>query len=220
VRAFLHRLQVFLRRNFLAGLLTILPLVITIRIIGWLIDILEWGIQLLPGAINPTNLLPFYIPGLGALLTLGIIVLLGVVVSHALSQRFTNLANAILLRIPVFRGIYSAVKRLVEALLQPQKGNFRRVVLIEYPRLGMYVIGLTTGVTEGEVQERTAARLVNVFVPTTPNPTSGYYVLVPEEDIIALTMSVEEAFKLVMSGGIVTPDTPQPPAKLPHRNLP
>jgi uncharacterized membrane protein len=108
----------------------------------------------------------------------------------------------------------------VEALLQPQKGNFRRVVLIEYPRLGMYVIGLTTGVTEGEVQERTAARLVNVFVPTTPNPTSGYYVLVPEEDIIALTMSVEEAFKLVMSGGIVTPDTPQPPAKLPHRNLP
>ena len=137
------------------------------------------------------------------------IVLLGMVVSNVVTQRVTRYANRVLLRIPVFRGVYVAVKRLVEAiaLCLPQGAGFLpHVVLIEYPRKGVYAIGLVTGVTEGEVQERTAARVLNVFVPTTPNPTSGYYVLVPEDDIIPpLSMSVEEAFKLVMSGGIVTP---------------
>jgi uncharacterized membrane protein len=99
-----------------------------------------------------------------------------------------------------------AVKRLVETILMPTHPDFRRVVLVEYPRKGVYAIGLMTGITEGEVQERTASRVVNIFVPTTPNPTSGYYVLVPESEVIHLTMTVEEAFKLVMSGGIVTPE--------------
>lgn len=223
VLASLQRARHSLRRNFLAGLLAILPLVITIRILGWIIELLEWGVQWLPRPLRPDELLGFYVPGIGAILTLALIVALGFVVSHAVTDRVTAFANRLLLRIPVFRGIYGAVQRLVEALLQPQQGNFRRVVLIEYPRKGIYAVGLTTGVTEGEVQERTEARLVNVFVPTTPNPTSGYYVLVPEEDLIPLSMSVEEAFKLVMSGGIVTPpsrrpgDAPTEPAAQPAR---
>jgi len=203
--SFLTRLQHFVRRNFLAGLLAILPLVITIWIIRWMIDLLESGVRLLPVFLRPDHLLPFYVPGLGAVITLVMIVVLGMVVSNVVTQRLTRYVNRLLLRIPVFRGVYVAVKRLVEAILLPQHENFRRVVLIEYPRKGVYAIGLVTGVTEGEVQERTAARVMNVFVPTTPNPTSGYYVLVPEDDIIPLSMSVEEAFKLVMSGGIVTP---------------
>jgi uncharacterized membrane protein len=203
--SYFTRLQHFVRRNFLAGLLAVLPLVITIWIIHWLVDLLESGMQLLPAFLRPEHLLPFYIPGLGALITLVMIVVLGMVVSNVVTQRVTRYANRVLLRIPVFRGVYVAVKRLVEAILLPQHENFRRVVLLEYPRKGVYAIGLVTGVTEGEVQERTAARVMNVFVPTTPNPTSGYYVLVPEDDIIPLSMTVEEAFKLVMSGGIVTP---------------
>jgi uncharacterized membrane protein len=200
------RAQHFLRRNFVAGLLVLLPLVITFWIIRWLIEVLEGGVQLLPRFLRPDQLLPMYVPGLGALVTLAMIVAVGFFVSTVISQRLTRYVNDLLLRIPVFRGIYSAVKRLVEAILHPQRDSFRRVVLIEYPRRGMYTVALMTGVSEGEVQERTARRLLNVFVPTTPNPTSGYYVLVPESDIIPLSMTVEEAFKLVMSGGIVTPD--------------
>lgn len=205
-RSVLARTQQFLRRNFLAGLLAILPLVITIWIIRWLVDVLEGGAQLLPRFLRPDQMLPVHVPGLGALVTVGVIVAIGFVASSVLIQRLTRYANDLLLGIPVFRGIYSAVKRLVEAILHPQRDSFRRVVLIEYPRRGMYTVALMTGITEGEVQERTAERLLNVFVPTTPNPTSGYYVLVPESDIVPLSMTVEEAFKLVMSGGIVTPE--------------
>lgn len=198
--------QHFLRRNFFAGLLVVLPLVITIWIITWMVQLLEFGIRLLPEALHPDHLLPVYIPGLNAAVSLVMIVLLGFFVSSVVSQRISRYFSNLLLRIPVFRGVYSAVKRLVETILMPTHPDFRRVVLVEYPRKGIYAIGLMTGVTEGEVQERTMSRVVNIFVPTTPNPTSGYYVLVPETEVIQLRMSVEEAFKLVMSGGIVTPE--------------
>ncbi|CAG0968923.1 hypothetical protein MYXO_01184 [Myxococcaceae bacterium] len=201
-------MQQFLRRNFVAGVLSVLPLLITIWILRWLIDLLESGVRLLPPALRPENLLPFYVPGLGALVTLAAVVALGFAMTTLVSHRITRWVNGLLLRIPVFRGIYAAVKRLVEAIMLPQHQSFRRVVLIEYPRKGIYAVGLVTGVTEGEVQERTSARVVNVFVPTTPNPTSGYYVLAPESELIPLSMSVEDAFKLVMSGGIVTPEHP------------
>lgn len=204
--SFFVRAQIFLRRNFFAGLLVVLPLVITIWIIGWMVQLLELGIELLPPFLRPDHVLPVYVPGLNAAVSLAMIVLLGFLVSSVLSQRISRYFSEVLLRIPVFRGVYSAVKRLVEAILLPAHPDFNRVVLVEYPRKGVYAIGLMTGVTEGEVQEVTAARVINVFVPTTPNPTSGYYVLVPEEDVIQLKMSVEEAFKLVMSGGIVTPE--------------
>lgn len=204
--SFAVRVRTFLRRNFLAGLLVILPLVITIWIIGWMIELLESGISLLPPFLRPDQLLPFYVPGLNAVVSLTMIVVLGFIVSSVVSQRISRYFSRLLLRIPVFRGVYGAVKRLVEAILLPAHPNFRRVVLIEYPRRGVYAIGLMTGVSEGEVRERVDAGLVNVFVPTTPNPTSGYYVLVPDADVLPLQMTVEEAFKLVMSGGIVTPE--------------
>jgi uncharacterized membrane protein len=142
LRSLLQQAQHFVRRNFFAGLLVVLPLVITIWIIRWLIEILEFGVQLLPWALRPENVLPFYVPGLGALITLVMIVALGFAVSTMVSQRLTRWVNGLLLRIPVFRGIYSSVKRLVEAILLPQHKNFRRVVLVEYPRKGIYAVGL------------------------------------------------------------------------------
>jgi len=201
------RLRGSLRRFFVAGLLTILPLVISIWIVTWLIELLESGVKLLPSALRPENLLPFYIPGLGALLTVGLIILVGFVVSNVLIQRVQARMNNLLLRIPVFRGVYGAMQRLVQAVLAQKQHEFRRVVLVEYPRRGLYAVALMTGVSEGEVQEKTENRLINIFIPTTPNPTSGFYLLVPENDVIPLEMSVEDAFKLVMSGGIVTPNT-------------
>ena len=204
--AFHLRLRGSLRRYFIAGLLTILPLVISVWIVRWLVDLLESSVHLLPRPLQPEHLLPFYIPGLGALLTLAIIVFVGFVVSNVVIQRLQKRIDRMLLRIPVFRGVYGAMQRLVESVLSQSHQQFRRVVLVEYPRKGVYAVGLMTGVSKGEVQERTADQLINVFVPTTPNPTSGYLVLVPAGDVIYLDMTVEEAFKLVMSGGIVTPD--------------
>lgn len=207
----------FVRRNFLAGMLTVLPLAVTFWIISWMIDVLESGVRLLPRFLRPDHLLPFYFPAVGALVTIVMIIGVGFIVSNTLSKRITAYVNQLVLRIPFVRGIYGSAQRLVEAILLPKHENFRRVVLIEYPRKGMYAVGLVTGITEGEVQERTAERLINVFVPTTPNPTSGYYVLIPENDIIPLTMTVEEAFKLVMSGGIVTPTSPATRSSPPDR---
>lgn len=205
--AFHLRVRGSMRRYFGAGLLAVLPLVISIWIVGWLIDVLESSVEKILGPLSPESILPIYIPGLGALLAVGMITLLGFVVSNVVIERLSKLLNRILLRIPVFRGVYSAVKRLVESVMLQGQPEFRRVVLVEYPRKNVYAVGLMTGVSEGETQEKTPGKLLNVFVPTTPNPTSGYYVLIPEDEVIPLEMSVEEAFKLVMSGGIVTPDS-------------
>jgi uncharacterized membrane protein len=106
------------------------------------------------------------------------------------------------------RSIYQAAKQLSEAIFLPKSEGFRRVVLIEYPRKGVYSLGFVTGVARGEIQERTQARVINVFVPTTPNPTSGWYILVPEKDTVPLTMTAEDAFKLIISGGMLTPPSP------------
>lgn len=210
--AFHLRLRGSVRRWFVAGLLVILPLVISVWIVSWLVDLLESAVRLLPPPLRPENLLPFYLPGLGALLTLGLIVLTGFIVSNVVIQRLQKRIDAVLLRIPVFRGVYGAMQRLVESVFAQSHQQFRRVVLIEYPRRGLWAVGLMTGVSQGEVQDKTAARVINVFVPTTPNPTSGYLVLVPADDVLYLDMSVEDAFKLVMSGGIVAPGEGDPDA--------
>ncbi len=204
--AFHLRLRGSLRRFFPSGVFPILPLVISVLIVRRLADLLESTVQLLPRPLQPEEILPFYLPGLGAVITLALIVLVGFVVSNVVIQRLQKRIDGLLLRIPVFRGVYGAMQRLVESVLSQHHQQFRKVVLIQYPRIGVYAVGLMTGVSRGEVQDKTVERLINVFVPTTPNPTSGYLVLVPEEDVIQLDMTVEEAFKLVMSGGIVTPD--------------
>lgn len=198
------------RRYFLRGLLALLPLALTVIILDWLVRFMEGGLNFLPGPLRPYNYLPFYFPGIGALTTILVVWLMGVFVTHVASVRFQKLWDRTVHAIPFVSGIYKAVKQLVDAIFSQDKSSFRRVVLIEYPRKGIYSLGLVTGVSQGEVQERTGERVINVFIPTTPNPTSGWYILVPEKDAVTLEMSVEEAFKLIISGGMVVP-TPRSP---------
>jgi uncharacterized membrane protein len=198
------------RRYFVRGLLALLPITLTVFILDWLVRFMEGGLNFLPGPLRPYNYLPFYFPGVGALTTILVVWLMGVFVTHVASVRFQALWDRLVHAIPFVSGIYKAVKQLVDAIFSQDKSSFRRVVLIEYPRKGIYSLGLVTGVSEGEIQDLTQERVINVFIPTTPNPTSGWYILVPEKDAVTLEMSVEEAFKLIISGGMVVPAARSP----------
>ncbi len=193
-----------LRRYFFSGLLVLLPLVITIWFLGWIVGLMDSVLNLLPLSFHPNSYLPIAIPGLGALVTLASILLLGFLATSVVTRRILTLWDYILSRIPIFRGVYTSVQKLVEAIFSQEQSG-RRVVLIEYPRKGIYTVGFATGLAGGELEKRGEDRLVNVFVPTTPNPTAGFYLLVPEKEVQALEMTPEEAFKLIVSGGMIKP---------------
>jgi uncharacterized membrane protein len=203
----------FLGRYLVAGVLTFAPIGITVWAIAWII---QWLDSLLlprvlrlvfPGSETPPNL-----PFVGAIFTLLVILLFGVVARHLFGREIVRLWERLLSRVPVARNIYAAVKQLLDAifLTGSQQSNFRRVVLVEYPRKGVYALAFTTGPARGPAASAAAPDLVNLFVPTTPNPTSGFYLLVPEEDLTPLDITVEEAFKLVMSAGMVAPEEAAP----------
>ncbi|MEN8182471.1 MAG: DUF502 domain-containing protein [Myxococcota bacterium] len=209
-----------LRRYFVAGVLLFAPLGITLWAMAWIIQrldnlILPHLLRLLrPGVDAPQ--LPF----VGALFTLLVILLFGVVARHLFGNEVVRISERALARVPVARSIYGGVKQLIEAILfADTRESFRRVVLLEYPRRGMYAIAFTTGPSRGAVQDASPEPMLNCFVPTTPNPTSGFYLLVPVSDVVEVDLSVEEAFKLVMSAGLVAPGergaATQPPATLP-----
>jgi uncharacterized membrane protein len=167
---------------------------------------------LLPGFIKlvmPNIEDPPSIPFVGILFTFVVIIFLGVIARHLLGGEFQRAWERLLARVPVARSIYAGVKQLVEAIFASsnQRSRFNRVVLIEYPRRGVYALAFTTGPARGILQEVTEAEMINCFVPTTPNPTSGFYLLIPEGDLIDVDLSVEDAFKLVMSAGLVTPES-------------
>ena len=209
-----HRLFAFLReairRYFVAGILFFAPIGVTIWAIGsiivWLDNLLLPRVikLILPGIEDPPSL-----PLLGMLFTFVVIIFLGIIARHLLGGEFQRAWERLLSRVPVARSIYAGVKQLAEAIFasSSQRSRFNRVVLIEYPRLGLYALAFTTGPARGILQEVTEQEMVNCFVPTTPNPTSGFYLLIPEGDLTDVDLSVEDAFKLVMSAGLVTPKT-------------
>jgi uncharacterized membrane protein len=194
-----------LRRYFIAGLLVLLPLVITVWLLGWIIGLMDGLLDILPASLHPSTYLPFAVPGLGALITLSLILFLGFLATGVFTRRALRVWDGLLIRIPVFRGVYSSVQKLVETIFS-QEQDGRRVVLFEYPRKGIFTVGFATGYASGELAKYSEDRLVNIFVPTTPNPTSGFYLLVPERDIVTLEMTPEEAFKLIVSGGMISPE--------------
>jgi uncharacterized membrane protein len=209
-RRFFSFLRETIRRYFVAGILFFAPIGVTVwaiaSIIVWLDNLL------LPRVIKlfmPSIEDPPSIPLLGMLFTFVVILFLGVIARHLLGGEFQRAWERLLGRVPVARSIYGGVKQLAEAIFASsnQGSRFRRVVLIEYPRRGIYALAFTTGPARGIVQEVTEQEMINCFVPTTPNPTSGFYLLVPEEELIEIELSVEDAFKLVMSAGLVTPET-------------
>jgi uncharacterized membrane protein len=208
-RRFFVFIRAAIRRYFVAGILFFAPIGVTVWAIGtiivWLDNLLLPRVikLILPNIEDPPS-----IPLLGMLFTFVVIIFLGVIARHLLGGEFQRAWERLLARVPVARSIYAGVKQLAEAIFtsSSQHSRFRRVVLIEYPRKGVYALAFTTGPARGALQDVTELEMINCFVPTTPNPTSGFYLLIPDGDLIDVDLSVEDAFKLVMSAGLVTPE--------------
>ncbi|MFP4071565.1 MAG: DUF502 domain-containing protein [Desulfovibrionales bacterium] len=196
----------FLRANFLAGLLFLTPLVATFFILKVLITWVDRILLILPEPLRPENFLPVQIPGFGLILVIFVILGTGVLVRNYMGRKLVEFWDELISHIPVVSKLYGAVKQLIETVAHGKTKEFKRVVLVEFPKNGMYSLGYVTGVAMGELQEKTRKKVLNVYVPTTPNPTSGYYLIVPEDEIIPLDMSVEDSFKLLISGGIINPE--------------
>jgi len=195
-----------IKRSFLAGLLVVVPLGMTILIVRWIINVMDGMLmRFLPERFWPEALFGFPVPGLGLLTTLLLILMNGMLATNYFGRSVVAFSERLMGRIPLVKSIYGLFKQVADTVLNVDRQGFRKVVLIEYPRKGIWSVGFVTGISQGEVQTMTEHRMLNVFVPTTPNPTSGYYILVPEEDAREMDMTIEEAFKLIISGGMVTP---------------
>ncbi len=200
-----------LRTYFLAGILVTAPIAITIALTWQFIAFVDRNVKsLIPAKYNPETFLPFATPGLGMLIAFVVLTLIGFLTANIIGRSVQRFGEKLLDKVPVIRGVYKTVKQLFETVLSQQSQAFREAVLIEYPRHGVWAIGFITGRTEGEVQDLTTEETINVFLPTTPNPTSGFLLFVPRKDIVRLSMSIEEAIKMVVSGGIVTPPDRRP----------
>jgi uncharacterized membrane protein len=194
-----------LRRYLVAGLLVWLPLGATVFVIRLLVGWMDQSLLLLPQQFRPDNLLGFHIPGLGVALSLLILLLTGLVAANLFGRKLVGLWEQLLSRIPLVRSVYSAVKQLVETMFADNGKSFRKVVLVEFPRRGLWTLAFLTSDEQGEVQQATGEDVVSVYIPTTPNPTGGYFVLVPREDLRELDISVDEGLKLLLSMGAVNP---------------
>jgi uncharacterized membrane protein len=200
-----------LRTYMFAGILVTAPIFITFYLAWLFITFVDSKINpLIPAKYNPETYLPFAVPGLGLLVLIVGLMLVGALTAGFFGRMWMRLSERVLGQMPVIRNVYSAVKQILETVLAQQSNAFREAVLIEYPRRGIWAIGFLTGSTKGEVQNLTEEECINVFLPTTPNPTSGFLLFVPKKDLIPLSMSVEDAIKMVISGGIVTPPDQRP----------
>tara|TARA_B110000438_G_scaffold274963_1_gene295555 strand:- start:22 stop:627 length:606 start_codon:yes stop_codon:yes gene_type:complete len=186
-----------LRNYFITGAIVLIPIGITIYLSLFIIKLSS---SFLPQKINPNSYLPFDIPGIEILITIILITLIGSLSLSFLGKKFLEIFNSLLKKIPVLRTIYSAVGQLTESFTQSE-GSKKSVVILEYPRKGIWVVGFATKENKGEISEKTKEKLVNVFVPTTPNPTSGFLLMVPKQDLIYLDMSFEDASRFIVSAG-------------------
>ena len=206
----MKRLRTSLKNYFFTGLLVILPIFITLYVILSLIRGMDTILKYIPAKYLPETYLHVHIPGLGLILVVILVFVVGLLTRNFVGRKIVQIGENIVDRIPLVRVLYAGVKQLLEPLFLQKTNAFKRVALIEYPRRGAYVIGFITGESKGEVQHKTSKNMTNVFVPTTPNPTSGFYILIPEDEVIVLDMTVEDAFKLIISGGIVSPPERKP----------
>ena len=194
------------RKYFFTGLAITAPLGITLYISIIFIKFIDTNVKnLVPLRYNPDNYLPFNLPGTGLILAIIFLILIGFFTAGFLGRFFVRLGENIINKLPIFRSIYGALKQVFQTILGSSSKAFREVVLIEYPRKGTWAIAFITAETTEEVKEKMKRKSVNVFLPTTPNPTSGFLLFVPTKDIIRLSMNIEEGMKMVISGGIITP---------------
>jgi uncharacterized membrane protein len=209
-----HGFWAYVRSRFITGIIVLLPIILTLLLLKTLIIWLDgFLLSFVPHRYHPDQLmldhfaisLPFNIYGVGLVVGFFAILLVGILARNLLGRRLIAWGDSIMHRIPGVRSVYNAIKQVTETVTSSSSKSFREVVLVEYPRKGLWAIAFVTGKTEGEVQDITTTEVVNVFLPTTPNPTSGFLLFVPRKDLRTLHMSVEQGLKMVISGGIVTP---------------
>lgn len=197
-----------LRKYLIAGLLVWIPLAATVFIVKLVIDLLDMTILLVPDRFHPENLWGFTIPGIGLVFALAVVILTGVLAANLIGRKLVDLWENILGRIPLVRNIYNAFKQITSTVLSAENKSFRKVVLVEFPKSGLWSVGFLTNSGIRIESDSLEDKLVSVFISTTPNPTTGFVVILPREQLIELDISVEEAFKLIMSMGVITPDKP------------
>lgn len=195
-----------LRNYFLTGIIVTAPISLTIylawELIGW-ID--HQVTPLLPAKYNPETYLPFSLPGLGLVMMVVFLTFIGFITANIFGRTLIGLGERLVNRMPVVRTVYNALKQILETVLQSSSQSFRQVVMVEYPRRDIWALAFVTADTEGEVERKLGDELINIFVPTTPNPTSGFLLVVPKRDVIYLDMSVEDAAKFIISAGVIVP---------------
>jgi uncharacterized membrane protein len=192
---------------FLTGLAVVIPAGLTIYILSFIIGIMDGLLQVVPVGYHPDTLLGFHIPGLGVIVTLLLIFICGLVIRSYLGKKLVDFGERLVGKIPFVRSIYQAIKRIMDSLFMDKAQSFKKVVLVEYPRRGIYSIGFVTGTPNGDIQQKLgrSGPCTGVFLPCALTPTTGFFVLIPSQELIELDLSVEEAFTLIISAGIVTP---------------
>tara|TARA_B100001750_G_C15446357_1_gene566400 strand:+ start:371 stop:1027 length:657 start_codon:yes stop_codon:yes gene_type:complete len=193
------------RRYMVAGILVWLPIGVTVFLLRILIGLMDRTLLFLPEQFRPESLFGFGIPGLGFVLTILVVLLTGLFAANIVGRSMVNFWESVLDRIPVVRSVYSAAKNFAEVVFSDSSNSFKQVLLIEYPRKGVFSLAFQTSSELGEVQGRTGEEVVCTFVPTTPNPTSGFIIIVPKKDVVELDMEVDEALKMIISLGVVVP---------------
>ena len=204
-----------IRKWIFAGLMVWIPLGATLLVIRFLLDLLDTSLLLIPSPIRPTN-----IPGAGAVLSVGLVVVTGMFAANYRGGQFLAWCERLVARIPLVRSLYGGTKKLAETLFSENSSAFRKVVLIEWPRKGLWSVGFMAGEPLLEAQMRTGQEMMTVFVPTTPNPTSGFIMQAPRGEVVILDMSVEEGMRYIISLGVVTPGRPLPPSPLTPADAP
>ncbi len=195
------------RRYIMAGLLVWLPLGVTILVIKMLVDLMDRSLLLLPARYQPEQLIGAHIPGLGVIVAVVVVLSTGIIVANLFGRKLVAGWESLLARIPLVRSVYSAVKQIAETMFSSSGQSFRKVLLVEYPRKGLWTLAFQTGTDIGEAQCKTGREVINIYVPTTPNPTSGFFIMVPKEDVVELEMSVDEGLRMIISMGSVVPNS-------------
>jgi uncharacterized membrane protein len=204
-------MMVKLRKWLFSGLLVLAPLGITVWVLQWVISTLDQTLRILPKSWQPDLLLGRHVPGLGVIFAIVVVLVIGALVSNFIGKQLFKWWNSLLTHIPVVRSIYSGVKQVSDTLFSEKGNAFRQVVLVQWPHAGMWTVGFVTGQPGGELSKHLADDTLSVFVPTTPNPTGGYFVMVRKSDCVALEMSVDEALTYVVSMGVITPGSKPSP---------
>jgi uncharacterized membrane protein len=194
-----------IKRYFITGLLIWVPLVITGWVLSLIVNTLDQSLHLLPESLHPKTMIGFAVPGAGALLTLVMILVTGLLATNFIGQKLVTWWERLLARIPVVNSVYNSVKQVSDTLFSPNGNAFRKAVLVEYPRRDSWTIAFLTGQPGGDVVNHLQGDFISVYVPTTPNPTSGFFLMMPAADVIELNMTVDEALKYIISMGVVTP---------------